>query len=104
VNADRGWWAGAVALVLALAVGVSLCGAILIIALDDRADDSQLGTVITTLAGAAVGAVATYLGTKATTNGGAQSAAEGPGEPGPGDDTGGEVSSSEPQPPAGAGA
>jgi hypothetical protein len=59
---NRDFFVGACALVLALAVGAALCGAILVIAIDDKADDMQLGTVITTLAGAAVGAIAAYVG------------------------------------------
>jgi hypothetical protein len=70
----KDFWVGACALVLAVAVGVALAGGILIIAIDDHADDAQLGTVITTLAGAAVGAVATYLGVR-TSNGAVSSAA-----------------------------
>jgi hypothetical protein len=56
-------WAGRIAFILAVSIGVSLCAAIIIVALTPSPLDTAFGSVITTLAGAAVGAVATYLGT-----------------------------------------
>lgn len=56
-------WAGPIALVLAAGVAVALAAAIIIIALDHKTDSTSLEAVLTTLAGAAVGAVGTYLGT-----------------------------------------
>jgi hypothetical protein len=56
-------WVGRIAFILALSIGVSLCAAIIIVALTPSPLDTAFGSVITTLAGAAVGAVATYLGT-----------------------------------------
>ncbi|MDR3033900.1 MAG: hypothetical protein LBV78_12480 [Kitasatospora sp.] len=55
-------WAGAAALVLAIAVGAALCAGVIIIALDTSTDSTVLIEPISALAGAAVGAVATYLG------------------------------------------
>lgn len=58
-----GAWAGPIAFVLALAVGTGLAASLIIISLSPRPLDSSLEAVVTTLAGAAVGAVGTYLGT-----------------------------------------
>lgn len=54
---------GLIALVLAICVGVALSASIIIISLNPVKEDTQLEAVITTIAGAAVGAIGTYLGT-----------------------------------------
>jgi hypothetical protein len=60
---DPNYWTGRIAFILALSIGVALTAAIIIVALSPTPLDTAFGSVITTLAGAAVGAVATYLGT-----------------------------------------
>lgn len=55
-------WAGPIALVLAAGVSIALCTSLIIITLSPKPLDAELMAVVTTLAGAAVGAVGTYLG------------------------------------------
>lgn len=55
--------AGLVALVLAAGVAVALAAGLIILSLGPKPVDSELEAVFTTLAGAAVGAVGTYIGT-----------------------------------------
>jgi hypothetical protein len=55
-------WPGLIAFVLACSIGISLCAAIIIVSIKPEPLDQPFAAVITTLAGAAVGAVATYLG------------------------------------------
>lgn len=84
-------WAGRIAFILTCAIAISLCAAIIIVALTPEPLDQSFGAVITTLTGAAVGAVATYLGTTRE-GGGGSSGGAGPAAP-PRDD-------SEAEPPA----
>lgn len=58
-------WAGLIAFVLAFGISVALAASIIIIALTPRNLDEPLASVITALAGAAVGAISTYIGTMA---------------------------------------
>jgi hypothetical protein len=58
---DRNW-TGLIAFTLAVAVGVALAASVIIVALNPDPLEEAFGAVITTLAGAAVGAIATYLG------------------------------------------
>ncbi|MDR3031923.1 MAG: hypothetical protein LBV78_02210 [Kitasatospora sp.] len=69
-------WAGAVALVLAVAVGGAFCSTMIIIALDSKIDSTVLTEAITTLGGASIGAVAGWLGALRTGGSGNQ---KGPG-------------------------
>lgn len=71
-------WAGRIAFILTCAIAISLCAAIIIVALTPEPLDQSFGAVITTLTGAAVGAVATYLGTSRADGGGSASAPEPP--------------------------
>ncbi|MBO0837078.1 MAG: hypothetical protein J2P28_16435 [Actinobacteria bacterium] len=63
-----------IALVLAAGIAVALAATLIIIALHPSGQFAELEAILTTLAGAAVGAVGTYLGT--TTNRPAAPAAE----------------------------
>ena len=68
-NLRAGGWAGIIAFVLALGVSVALAASLIIIALDPKPVDTDLIAVLTTIAGAAVGAVGTYLGLARATGG-----------------------------------
>jgi hypothetical protein len=76
-HAAQEGWGGPIAFVLALAVGVGLCASLIIIALSPKPIDTGLESVITTLAGAAVGAVGTYLGVSRSGRGAAPAAGNG---------------------------
>ena len=77
---DRNW-AGLIALVLAAAIAVSLCAAIIIVSVKPEPLDQPFGAVITTLAGAAVGAVATYLGVARSPSASSYAPSDGTSEP-----------------------
>lgn len=55
-------WHGPIAFVLACGVAISLCASIIIVSIRPGKIDPELVAVLTALAGAAVGAVGTYLG------------------------------------------
>jgi hypothetical protein len=72
-NVIIGNWTGPIAFVLALGISVALATSLIVIALHPVPLDGPLESVLTTLAGAAVGAVATYLGTRGRKSGGTPS-------------------------------
>lgn len=80
-----GAWAGPTVFVLALGVSVGLSSSLIIIALSPAPLDQPFEAVLSTLAGAAVGAIGTYLGVNRSLGpppeagaGGADSDADGP--------------------------
>jgi threonine/homoserine/homoserine lactone efflux protein len=56
-------WPGAIALILAVGIAIALCVSLIVVALSTTAVSQQFASVLSALSGAAVGAVATYLGT-----------------------------------------
>ncbi|MGM9470245.1 hypothetical protein [Streptomyces murinus] len=55
-------WPGVIAMILAIGVSVGLCGALIIVSMSSRPVSQQFAGVLSALAGATVGALATYLG------------------------------------------
>jgi drug/metabolite transporter (DMT)-like permease len=58
-------WAGPIAFVLAAGIAIAFTSVLIITAVQPTPLDVQLAGIVTALTGAAVGAVGTYLGTRA---------------------------------------
>jgi hypothetical protein len=75
-------WGGLIALVLAIGVSTALAASLIIISLTPSPVDNALASIITALAGAAVGGLSAYLGISKS----APPPPSGPSEAAPGDD------------------
>ncbi|MGW8953957.1 hypothetical protein [Streptomyces sp. NPDC055709] len=67
VNGLRWSWPGAIALVIATGVSIALCVSLIVVASSSHPVSQQFAGVLSALSGAAVGALATYLGAINTT-------------------------------------
>ncbi|UUN30904.1 hypothetical protein [Streptomyces sp. FIT100] len=61
-NGPKWSWPGVIALVIAVGVSIALCVSLIAVALSPHPVSQQFAGVLSALSGAAMGALATYLG------------------------------------------